>query len=493
MKPTYARRCLMMLVAPLLALAPAACRDRPAGESRVLVIGPQPQMRDPALGPLSDGDAVLLQNVARGLVAFDPGGNIVGGLAERWNVSDDGLSYIFRLTPAKWSNGRKVTAEQVARALKRSLVARDKNPLSDALGAVEDVVAMTDRVIEIRLTAPRPNLLAILAQPEFAILRRESGTGPFTQEPKKNTDGALVLTRALGPGDETDQRLEHVYLKGVGAERAIAAFAAGEADLVLGGRFADLPLTRRVKLERGALRFDPASGLFGLVPRRKDGVFAKPEVRDLLSRAIDRDAFAAALGVPGLIPRATLLEPGLDGIVAPVAPAWLATPVAERRAALARQATIIFGDAERPKAKVFLPKGPGGDLLFQEIQVDWGALGLKVERAASPGAADFLLIDEVAPSLSPAWFVRRFRCGTAIVCDPAADKLIDAARGAQVSAQRYALVAQAAALIDTKTLFIPLIAPVRWSLVADSITGFSGNRFARHTLGGLHDAQSGRE
>ena len=39
---------------------------------------------------------------------------------------------------------------------------------------------MTDRVIEIRLIAPRPNLLPLLAQPEFAILRGGEGTGPFT-------------------------------------------------------------------------------------------------------------------------------------------------------------------------------------------------------------------------------------------------------------------------------------------------------------------------
>ena len=40
---------------------------------------------------------------------------------------------------------------------------------------------MTDRVIEIRLGAPRPNLLQLLAQPEFAILRQTDG-GPLTYE-----------------------------------------------------------------------------------------------------------------------------------------------------------------------------------------------------------------------------------------------------------------------------------------------------------------------
>ena len=41
---------------------------------------------------------------------------------------------------------------------------------------------MTDRVIEIRLLAPRPNLLQLLAQPEFGLLRDGEGSGPFTVE-----------------------------------------------------------------------------------------------------------------------------------------------------------------------------------------------------------------------------------------------------------------------------------------------------------------------
>jgi peptide/nickel transport system substrate-binding protein len=63
--------------------------------------------------------------------------------------------------------------------------------------------------------------------------------------------------------------------------------------------------------------------------------------------------------------------------------------------------------------------------------------------------------------------------------------ILDSARTAPVPAQRYALLAQAAAKIDEDQLFIPLTAPVRWSLVSKRIQGFAGNRYARHTLTGL--------
>src|SRR5215210_5615687 len=177
------RRFIALLLMAVLALVPAACRNQREGAIKAVVIGDPPRLRDPALGPLSAADSVLLQNVAQGLVRFDAGGNIVPGLAERWNVSDDGMSYIFRLAAAKWPDGHKITAEQVARALKRSIAARSKNPLKDSLGAVSEIVAMTDRVIEIRLLAPRPNLLALLAQPEFGILRGGHGSGPFRYAP----------------------------------------------------------------------------------------------------------------------------------------------------------------------------------------------------------------------------------------------------------------------------------------------------------------------
>jgi peptide/nickel transport system substrate-binding protein len=87
--------------------------------------------------------------------------------------------------------------------------------------------------------------------------------------------------------------------------------------------------------------------------------------------------------------------------------------------------------------------------------------------------------------------VRRFRCERVAVCDPDADALMDGARLSPVPAQRYALLGQAAALIDGGTLFLPIAAPVRWSLVSERIQGFAGNRYARHTLTDLEAKPGG--
>ena len=482
------RRFAALAALTALAFASASCRNEPQGALHVLVIGGKPGLRDPALGPIPAPDEVLLANVAQGLVSFDASGNIVSGLAERWTVSDDGLSYIFRIASANWPDGHKITAEQVARLIKHQIAERSRNTLKDAFGGVEDVVAMTDRVIEISLTAPRPNMLSLLAQPQMAILRNGEGTGPYAATPAAN--GEVKLTREIvSPDDETTTR-EELLLGGALAKDAIRSFASGKSDLVLGGTFVDLATAQSVKLPRGSLRFDPASGLFGLVPTKAGGPLDKSEVRQLLSEAIDRDTFIAALGVPGLTPRVTLLEPGLEGVPAVVAPAWQGTPYAQRVPGLQTQANRLFPKSPKPTIRVALPEGPGADLLLRLLQRDWGALGFTVERATSAAAADFALIDEVAPSSSPAWFARHFRCEFVAVCSKDADDLMDAARQTPVPAQRYAFFVQAAALIDGGELFLPIAAPVRWSLVSPRVQNFAGNRYARHTLTDLEEKPS---
>ena len=496
MKLTDFRRCLTNATL-VVALAAAGCDRNPGdGVTRVAVIGDTPTIVETVVEPLSPGDALIRANMAQGLVRFDERGQVVPGLAERWNVSDDGLSYIFRLQTGEWPDGRKIRADDVASILGRQLRPSSRNPLKDTLGAVTEVVAMTERVIEIRLAAPRPNLLQLLAQPEFGLVRGGEGTGPFRPpEPEEATnpapeseekDGTLLLVHRIVIPDERDP-VETVRLSGGEPAKLIAAFADGAIDLVLGGTVTDLPLALKAKVPRGALRFDPVAGLFGLMPTARNEALQEPEVRQLLSRAIDRQALVAGLRVEGLTPRATVLQAGLQGMGAPAQPSWLSVPIDERRAVLAAEADRLFGDTERPTLQIALPDGAGGDFLLARLNYDWAPLGIEVERAPGPTSADLILIDEVAPSGSPAWFLRRFRCGVAAICLEEVEPLLAAARAAPIAAQRSALLAEAARMIDEAQLFIPITAPIRWSLVSGRVPGFAENPFARHTLVGLAD------
>ena len=489
---------LILVAAAMLALA--GCRDQSTDAIDVMVIADKaPTIADPSDGPLDPAQQLLMLNVAQGLVRFDARGQIEPGLAERWNVSDDGLSYVFRLTPGNWPDGRSIQARDVARMLTRTLRRASRNEAKDTLGAIEEVVAMTDRVIEIRLSAPRPNLLQLLAQPQFGLTREGLGTGPFQPIERTAAEGAVSLVRTERTDDGPDKR-DAVDLVAAPAQRAIAAFVGGKADLVLGGTFDDLPLVPRANIARSALRFDPVAGLFGLVPARRGGPLADEQLRGLLNRSIDRDALVAALAVPGLGPRATLLQAGLEGLAPPTPPAWTAVPLAERRRPLANEARTV-GDADEAGADraeteagtdqpvtlaIDLPSGPGGRILFDRLAADWGTIGIRLVRAQKGVPADLKLIDAVAPSSSPAWFVRSFRCGLRPICSTEADEMMDSARAATVAEQRAAFFREASRLLEEENLFLPLAAPVRWSLVGPRIQGFAENVVARHPLTSLN-------
>ena len=488
-----------ILAPALLAALLLGCGGNESDVSRVAAIGPEPKLVETVTAPLTEGEALIRSNMAQGLVRFDERGQVVPGLAERWNVSDDGLSYIFRLQTGEWPDGRRIRADDVARILSRQLRSASTNPLKDTLGAVSEIVAMTDRVIEIRLSAPRPNLLQLLAQPAFGLVRANVGTGPFHAPTVEETaaippaemegSGLFIVHRVRIP--DAEDPIEKVRVTGGEAEKLVAAFARGDIDLVLGGTVGDLPYAWRAKVPRGSRRFDPVAGLFGLVSTGQNEAVQERDVRRLLSRAIDRQALIDGLHVGGLQPRATLLQAGLEGIETVPQPSWLGQPAEERRNALVGEARRLFGSTQRPTLRVLLPKGPGGDYLFARLRYDWGPLGIDLERAANARSADLVWVDEVAPSSSPAWFLRRFRCDLAAVCVEQADELMDQARETLDPGQRAQLLREAAALLDEAQAFIPIAAPIRWSLVSGQVPGFAENPFARHTLVGLRDPRIG--
>jgi peptide/nickel transport system substrate-binding protein len=109
-----------------------------------------------------------------------------------------------------------------------------------------------------------------------------------------------------------------------------------------------------------------------------------------------------------------------------------------------------------------------------------------VAHAGDPEDADLALLDRVAPSVSPAWYLRSFRCGAAPICEPQADAPLEAARETLNAGERNRLLGEAERLMRDAVVFIPLAAPVRWSLVRD-LPGFRENRFAHHPLSDLRN------
>lgn len=479
MAAAKARPTLLLQLAAALALL-GGCQEPATGPLQVAAIGAAPRLDNPNLRPLDPPSAFLAEAVAQGLVRFDAAGEIEPALAQSWIVSDDGLRYTFRVRRAEWTGGSRVTAEQVAARLQASVSRPSRNALKPVLAAMRSAVAMTDQVLEIGLSGPRPNLLQLLAQPEAAIVLNGQGTGPYQAAASADGSVRLGVRRADADEDEGTAELPDIVLRAEPAARAIAAFAHGHAHLVIGGTGGDLPYARAAGAAAGQLVFDPVAGLFGLAfsAPATDGPLADPAVRRALSMAIDREGMVASLAVPGLQPRVRLVPAAAGELPAPALPDWAAAPLPMRRELAER---VIERLEEPLRLRIAISDGPGYRIVFAHLRRDWRLIGVEAERVPGDApVADLRLVDAVAPATVASWYLRHFTCDTRRVCDPLADQALDAARMALNPAERQAQLSRADQILSALTPFIPLTGPVRWSLVSPRVTGFRPNPFARH-------------
>ena len=446
----------------------AACHPRTPADTRIegSVIGARFTPDDADRGPLAAPARMRLAATAQGLVRYDADGQIVPGLAQRWIVSDDGMSFIFRLAHAADPAGHAIDAQVIARRLRRAITPASRNPLKPVLGAISGINAITDEVVEIRLSSPRPNLLQLVAQPELAVLPAQGGGGPLT---RVDGDRATLLL-AADPGRAGARQ---ILVHAEPAARAVARFAAGKSRFVLGGTVADFPIVHAAGIERGEITVDSAEGLFGLVFLNHQGVLDDSAGRAAIAAAINRRRLIKLFDAPDWPTRTALVPDGLDDMPSP-APPRAPPPIPSRAAG-----------AAAPILRIALPVGPAGTLIAAALAVDWRALGIGVVRVGPDDPADLALIDEIAPADTAAWYLRHFTCDRSAVCDPAVDAVLAVARAAPTLAERARLLAQADAALESAVVFVPLARPLRWSLGAAGQQGIRANARAVHPLEAL--------
>lgn len=134
---------------------------------------------------VTDSDGHFVRQIFEGLFNLNALGQPVAGAAERYTVSDDGLTYRFYLRDnARWSNGEKLTADDFVRSWQRLLSPANQSP--NAWRAIEagiknavEVNAQTlpieqlgvqvidEGVFEVTLNEPRVSLPFMLSHPAF--------------------------------------------------------------------------------------------------------------------------------------------------------------------------------------------------------------------------------------------------------------------------------------------------------------------------------------
>lgn len=213
------KRLLALLLAGIMLLGFSGCgEDEPHPEAEIIeyTLQSEPVTLDPQIADDYSG-IILVRNLFEGLVR-ESGDGIVGGMAESWDISDDGLTYTFHLFDStRWSNGDPVTADDFVFGLTRTLDPQThsdnapdlfpiKNGQAFAAGKVGadslGLRAVDEKTLEITLEYATDNLLTVLTYPAAMPCQEKfflSAKGKYGKEPELLiTNGPFGIRKNYG-------------------------------------------------------------------------------------------------------------------------------------------------------------------------------------------------------------------------------------------------------------------------------------------------------
>lgn len=172
------------------ALALAAASGAVQAQSDITVAM---QLEPPHLDPTSAAagaiDSVVYSNIFEGLTRFMGDGSVVPGLAESWEISDDGLVYTFKLHDGvSFHDGTTMDAEDVVFSLDRARAEDSVNAQKALFAGISDVEAVDPLTVRVTLSEPNGLFLFNMAWGDAVIVAPESieniktnpvGTGAF--------------------------------------------------------------------------------------------------------------------------------------------------------------------------------------------------------------------------------------------------------------------------------------------------------------------------
>ena len=277
--------------------------------------GAEPKTLDPQM---SNGipEAIDEMNLFEGLTRLDKNNVAQPAIAEKIDISADGLKYTFHLRDSKFSNGDPLTAEDFKfawmHAMDPASAAEYAYQVADyikggaaynaKIGKVEDVgIKVIDpKTLEVTLENPTPYFMALVAFPTYYPvdkkvvetnkdwnLKAETfvSNGPFKMKSWAHND-KIVLVKNENYWDANSVKLSELTLSLIEDRKAaVTAYEAGQIDGVDNGVPAD-DVERLVK--SGDLKVEPQIGTYYYRFNVTKKPYDDPRVRQALAMAIDR-------------------------------------------------------------------------------------------------------------------------------------------------------------------------------------------------------------
>jgi oligopeptide transport system substrate-binding protein len=282
-----------------------------------------------------------------GLVSQDPQMKIIPGVAEKWEMSPDGLTYTFHLrADAKWTNGDTVTADDFVQSYQRiltpALAAEYSYMLWHVVGAEDyNKGRLTDfsqtgfkapdpRTVRLTLRQPTPFLLHLLNHyawfpvhiptlKKFGALDRKGtrwsrpesfvGNGPYALK-EWRPNQRIVAVRSSTYWDRATVKIDEINFYPIElAETEERMFRAGQLHATY-----ELPLGKIAAYRRDrpeVLRVDPYNGIYFYRFNVKRKPFDDVRVRRALALAIDRETLVSKVTLADEQPAYDFTPPNL--------------------------------------------------------------------------------------------------------------------------------------------------------------------------------------
>jgi oligopeptide transport system substrate-binding protein len=325
----------------LLPVAHAQGVDLEAGTITLSLMTEPPTLDASVVTDVTSG--VILSLTNEGLVSLGRRGEIIPGMAERWE--QNGLDVTFYLREALWSDGKAVTAQDFEYAFKRVVdpttggagstffayiiengeaILRGEKSI-DSLGAT----AISDRAFKIRLSRPAPYYLAILTNPQWRPLRQdfvEAQKGRYGADAANLlSNGPFILTDWIHSASLNLQRnptywdRANIHLNNIDFGY-ITSDTRSLLNLYKSNELAALRLNEEIlkdTLSSGIrVQKAPTNCLSWIMLNMKpDRITSHKKVRQAIRYAIDRDRYGNTIvGLPGTRVVSSIFTSRLQGV-----------------------------------------------------------------------------------------------------------------------------------------------------------------------------------
>jgi len=287
-----------------------ALAQGPAKDRLVVGMSLEPPVLDPTKNAAAAIREVTTPSIFEALGRIDRTGAVGPGLAESWNVSEDGKEYVFKISQGvKFHDGEALDASVVKFTRDRLFAPDSTAPAKSLYTDIDKVEVVDPSTVKVTLKSPNSFLLYSLSLGDAGIMHPKSaptndknpiGTGPFMFKERKEGD-SITLVKSPTYRDPGSIKLNTVIFKFVKDPSAqVSALLAGDVDAFPGFQAPEL-VERLKKDPRFVVIVGTTEGEVILATNNGKKPFDNPKVRQAIAHAINREELISAesgFGVP---------------------------------------------------------------------------------------------------------------------------------------------------------------------------------------------------